>query len=283
MPNRCSKKALIRKTARIKLRESLCSTAPKEAEVGAQARPDPDPPCARHAGNPDPCPTIVVTGHATPTCELGFDWDEESDSCVPNFVGEGTTTPGATPGNGTPGSSAAGGPNDNDDDDDDNEDDEEEEEEDEDEEEPACTDDQIAIAAEYESHRIEGEWPCEIFEHIIVERDKYGNPNTGVDGHQLGYLSQGYITGSTEVLRIVADEGLTGYGIETDWRCPDGNAALPNAVPGSQHVRGTAGDFYADDFDSEVHAVYERAGIEAGAGWMKEYKNHTHIDWRGLP
>lgn len=254
--------------------------APKEEEEeeGPQARPDPDPPCARHAGNPDPCPEIVVTGHANPTCELGFDWDEESDSCVPNFVGGGTTTPGATPGGGTPGSSAAGGPNDNDDNDDDEEDDEDE---DEDEEEPACTDDQIAIADEYNDPV---NWPCTKFSDAVTE-------GTGTHNHTHGYIDSRYDSGHRSVVSGVGDHGITGVDVSSDWRCPIGNADV-GGKPNSQHKWGLAGDFHADEWSEVAWRTFADIAHQTGSGWNSGYGSggncpeglcyltYIHIDWR---
>ncbi|WP_419948298.1 hypothetical protein [Candidatus Palauibacter sp.] len=237
--------------------------APKEEE-DAQARLDQEGPCARHLGNPDPCPEIVVTGHPTPTCQLGFDWDEWSGECVPNFVGEGTTAPGGAPGGGSPGSST-GGPNEN---------------EEGEEEEPACTDDQTAIAAEYNDP---DNWPCTTFTHLVTTHGKRGDPNIGVHKHDTGYLSQGFYSGASDVFVYVELRGLTGAGIESDWRCPVGNAdPRVGGSAGSQHVLGTAGDFYSADFDARAAGIFSDAA-ELLADWWYSDTAHTHIDWRDRP
>ncbi len=60
-------------------------------------------------------------------------------------------------------------------------------------------------------------------------------------------------------------------------------------MPGSQHVRGTAGDFHADGFDRAMWDDFNQAAMFANASEWSDYgsdKNkwnytsHIHIDWR---
>ena len=134
-----------------------------------------------------------------------------------------------------------------------------------------CTEDQEAIAKEYDS----AEWPCEKFVDSVT-------PGDGTDNHSTGYLSGAYKSGRDAVWSYMSSEfGVSGW-IGSDWRCPEGNTRV-GGVSGSQHVQGTAGDFTADGFDETMWEKFEKAAIDAGRGWNSakgRYTSHIHIDWR---
>ena len=81
-----------------------------------------------------------------------------------------------------------------------------------------------------------------------------------------------------EVWRTVTDWDLTGFKVNSDWRCPVGNAAV-GGTTGSQHVVGLAGDVTVDGFNAAAARDFRDAAIMAGAGWFKEYNSYVHIDW----
>ncbi|MXW56513.1 MAG: hypothetical protein F4Z59_07560, partial [Gemmatimonadales bacterium] len=140
-----------------------------------------------------PLEDVVVTAHRPVRCSAGFDYEATTGECVSHTLSGGPTTGG--PGN--PGSSGGGTstppapPS-----------------------EPACTDDQIAIAAEYNDPVT---WPCTTFTHSVTT-------GRGTHGHATGYLTDSYISGSGNVLSGVAAGGVTGAVITSDWRCPTGNS-----------------------------------------------------------
>lgn len=117
------------------------------------------------------------------------------------------------------------------------------------EDEPECTEDQKAIAKEYGN---DGEWPCDKFDDSITTHDMSGNANRGTHGHDTGYIDSDYRTGRRAVLSYMRDEhSVTGIKMNSDWRCPDGNATV-RGKEGSAHVKGLAGDFDHPDFDDEM-------------------------------
>ena len=74
-----------------------------------------------------------------------------------------------------------------------------------------CTDDQVAIATEYDLHMIGGDWPCEKFTHGVT-------PGRGTHGHATGYL-----TGLKHVEGRAGDFRAPGFLDE-----PDGADATPD-------------------------------------------------------
>ena len=157
---------------------------------------------------------------------------------------------------------------------------------------PECTDDRIAIAAEYERHGIAGNWPCTKFKHSVKK-------GRGTHGHTEGYLTDSYSSGRHNVTAGVAAAGVTGARITSDWRCPEGNGIVGGT--GLTHVHGRAGDFRAPGFleradgtgataeEEEaartLHAKFERAAEAAGSTWFSPFgyegthKDHIHIQW----
>lgn len=191
-------------------------------------------------------------------------------------TGDGDTGDGDAGGTGGPGGVGGGCPGCGDsDDDDDSDDEDEEDEEEEDEDDSQCTEDQKAIAAEYDD---ETNWPCETFVDAVTS-------GTGTHGHDFGYLSGAYQGGSAAVLADVSIEhGISGW-VTSDWRCPIGNANVGGSA-NSQHVQGLAGDFTAAGFDSTMHKNFEDAAINAGSVWSSgygtgsdQYTGHIHIHW----
>ncbi len=153
---------------------------------------------------------------------------------------------------------------------------------------PACTDDQIAIADEYDDPAA---WPCTMFTHSMT-------PGTGTHGHKTGYLTDSYISGSGNVLNDVAARGVSGAVITSDWRCPEGNSLV--GAKGLTHVHGRAGDFWAPGFLDEadganatieeeaaarkLHGEFAKAAQAAGGrfsafGQDDTHKDHIHIFW----
>jgi hypothetical protein len=220
---------------------------------------------------------ISCTGHSvTVTCPFGFDYELSSGLCV---GGTSSSSPISVVVNG-PGSSGGGtdpaDPGDNDDDDDDD---------------GTCTDDQQAIAREYAADsNFPGDWPCTLFTHPVTTVGGDGTPNTGTHGHTTGYLDDDFLNGSGTVLAAVS-----GAWVESDWRCPEGNAAV-DGTQASAHVLGTAGDFDAPGFNPgdegrqrRTHAAFETAAIEAGRKWNSGFedgcsqgycrKTYIHVNW----
>ena len=144
------------------------------------------------------CPEIVVTVSPDP-CPLGFDREEDTGECVENFVGEGT---GGGGGGGNGGSGGSGGGSDPPAPPD-----------------PSCTDDQVAIADEYDDP---ANWPCDVFTDSVLDG--------GDHRHETGYLSPDYLSGRGVVLSAVPAAW-----INSDWRCPKGNAAV-GGVAESTHI-----------------------------------------------
>ena len=195
--------------------------------------------------------------------------------CISGCTGGGDGGGGGGPSGGdggyTGGGGGGGGGDGNDDDGDDSDDDDNSQ----------CTEDQEAIAKEYDS----AAWPCEIFVDSIT-------PGDGTHSHVTGYLSGAYKSGRDAVWAEMSSEfGVTGW-IESDWRCPEGNVRV-GGVSRSQHVEGTAGDFDAVGFNETMWEQFERAAINAGRGWNsgfkggkpenrreRNYRGHIHIDWR---
>lgn len=204
------------------------------------------------------CVPITVTVRRPIRCSAGFDYEATTGECVRNTVG------GSVSGSGTSGNSgSSGGGNGN--------------------TPPApppapdCTDDQIAIANEYNDPIA---WPCEKFTHDVL--------GGGDHGHTTGYLSTSYLSGSAAVLAAVP-----GSWVNSDWRCPVGNTALPNSSSKSQHVEGNAGDFDAPNFNEDVYDKFEAAAGSGGrtsgyrdpdTGQCRDggtwcYSTYIHIDW----
>lgn len=147
--------------------------------------------------------------------------------------------------------------------------------------EPECTEDQKAIAAEYDD---DAEWPCDKFD------DAPASGGGGSHDHETGFLADSYTSGRSSVLAHVRANGVAGAQVNSDWRCPEGNRQ-EHGRPGSRHVRGLAGDFDATDFDAVVHGKFAAAAVAANARWYskygtgldargnKMYTSHIHIDW----
>ncbi|WP_419949619.1 hypothetical protein [Candidatus Palauibacter sp.] len=214
------------------------------------------------------------------TCPFGSDYETSSGNCVGGlssstpihvFVGPG---PGSSPGGpGAPNPVTPVEPG------------EEGEEEDDD---ATCTDDQIAIANEYNDPVA---WPCTHFKHSVIHW-------TGTHGHAKGFLTDSYSSGRSNVLTEVAALGVSGAGITSDWRCPEGNRRVK--ATGLTHVHGRAGDFWAPGFLDEpdganataeeekvaraLHAKFVRAAQAARGrftafGHDGTHKDHIHIFW----
>lgn len=217
---------------------------------------------------------ISCTGYSvTVTCPFGFDYELSSGLCV---GGTSSSSPisvivnhSSSSGGGTPAD-----PGDNNDDDDD---------------EGTCTDDQQAIASEYNDPVA---WPCTEFTHSVLLTD------TGTHGHSTGYLTDSYTSGRGNVLSGVATRGVTGAKITSDWRCPEGNRRVGGT--GQTHVHGRAGDFWAPGFlkkaDGEgataeeeevarkLHGKFVESAVAAGGrysafGQNGTHKDHIHIFW----
>jgi hypothetical protein len=161
---------------------------------------------------------------------------------------------------------------------------------DDDADEEVCTDDQQAIAREYNDP---GAWPCTVFTHSVLLTDR------GTHGHSTGYLTDSYTSGRGNVLSGVATRGVTGAKITSDWRCPEGNRRVGGT--GQTHVHGRAGDFWAPGFlkkadgtgataeeeetAKRLHAKFAEAAEAAGRTWHSPFgydgthKDHIHIYW----
>lgn len=147
--------------------------------------------------------------------------------------------------------------------------------------EPECTEDQKAIAAEYDD---DAEWPCDKFD------DAPASGGGGSHNHDTGFLADSYTSGRSSVLAHVRANGVAGAHVNSDWRCPEGNRQ-ENGRPGSRHVRGLAGDFDATGFDAVIHGKFAAAAVAANARWYSKYgtgldagdnqmyTGHIHIDW----
>ena len=138
----------------------------------------------------------------------------------------------------------------------------------------SCTEDQRAIAAEYNDPALytgAGRWPCDIFDD---ETDTPGA--TGIHDHRTVYLASGYITGKESVISYADNASLPGTRIDSSWRCPIGND-LVGGVPDSQHMEGVAGDFHnsgfhgADSTAYQTYRVFAAAARDAGAGYHYQW------------
>ncbi|WP_420439807.1 hypothetical protein [Candidatus Palauibacter sp.] len=242
-----------------------------------------------HCNEPDPddchepheLAPLIVDVFRTP-CPAGFDRDEVTGKCHRGFVGEGMGPVTGRielypiePIRGWKVGRFKRG-----------------EEDEEDDEEATCTDDQIAIADEYEAAGYNAnEWKCDVFTHSV----KSGR---GTHGHAAGYLTDSYISGSGTVLGNVATQGVTGATITSNWRCPEGNKIVGGT--GTKHIEGRAGDFRAPGFLDEpdgsgateeeeevakkLHAKFAAAAVAAGGrytafGHDGTHKDHIHIFW----
>lgn len=258
----------------------------------ADGDPDDDPePCPKYASGgkaTHQCPPIVATGTRSP-CPAGFDRDEYTGFCVSGFVLGTTTNPGGGPGGG-PGSSSPGGiPADPEDPED------EEDEEEDDEEEVACTDDQIAIADEYNDPH---NWPCTKFTDDVLGDREGTHMYDGLPGHVTGFLTDSYTSGRWKIISGVEALGVTGATITSDWRCPEGNTRVE--ATGLTHVHGRAGDFTAPGFlehpsgdgataeeeaaARKLHGEFVKAVRAAGGrysafGQGGTHKDHIHVFW----
>ena len=218
------------------------------------------------------CETWAETGDAginctrieiTVTCPSGLDYEASSGLCV----GGTSSSPPISVVVTHPGGSGGGGTDPTNPDDDDDE--------------GTCTDDQQAIAREYAADsNFPGDWPCTMFTHSVTTVGGDGTPNTGTHDHVSGYLDDGFLNGRGSVLTAVS-----GAWIESDWRCPEGNAAA-GGTQASTHVLGTAGDFDAPGFNETMHGKFETAANAAEAKWSSsygsgnnEYTGHIHIHW----
>ena len=138
-----------------------------------------------------------------------------------------------------------------------------------------CTEDQEAIAEEYADE----DWPCDVFtDYGITHGD-------GTHGHDAGYLSTAFISGSATVFSEVAADGVSGAFLTSDWRCPMGNAAVGGSGT-SSHMDWRAGDFDAPGFDQDMHATFDDEASTAGAAWWSgygtgynQYTGYIHINW----
>lgn len=152
-----------------------------------------------------------------------------------------------------------------------------------------CTDEQNDILGEYENsglyaptRRAPTDWSCEMFDDTDFKR------GTGTHGHSVGYLTSSYRANKPQVLSCC----YTGLQVTSDWRCPQGNAAV-GGTTGSWHMEGNGGDFAFPGRDltkAEHKELADYAAQELGAGGISawgdpcencfQYKAHIHIDWR---
>ena len=157
-----------------------------------------------------------------------------------------------------------------------------------------CTEDQIAIAEEYDDDslyrpsrgRAKTDFSCSDFDDGDITR------GTGTHNHDAGYIHPTYRANRSRVLSCCSGISLT---ITSDWRCPQGNANLPTPGSiGSWHMEGNGGDFAKTngtaltaaehlairDFALDELGVSEE-GISAwGTSGSFTYTGHIHIDWR---
>ncbi len=155
----------------------------------------------------------------------------------------------------------------------------------------SCTADQIAIAAEYEESSDYPDWPC----HKFTTTDGINLSDTGVHGHESGYLDPAYTTGRDFVFAQMQARHNVAVYLNATWRCPEGHLDVLEEYGGSntfsQHVLGLAGDFDADGFDRDMWEQFSEIARETGAdegisgygsgdecGWC--YTTRIHIDWR---
>ena len=156
-----------------------------------------------------------------------------------------------------------------------------------------CSPEQIDIAGEYANINLYNpdggprrNWSgrCDLFD----DRDFVSG--TGTHGHSVGYIDALYRGNKRTVSNSLPGQ-LT---VTSDWRCPQGNANLPNPGSiGSWHMEGNGGDFAKrnghDLTYDEWNTIQQSAG-RAGAGGISrwgdpcqncfQYKAHIHVDWR---
>ena len=194
-------------------------------------------------------------------CEVSWQEMNKDGNCVDNDDdGDGD---GGDDGDGDGGDDGGGGGGGDDDDDEDD---------------PNCTEDQEAIAEEYDDPV---NWPCTKFDDEVTLGD-------GTHDHTKGYLNPKYTSGRDQVTAAVQAQGVSDVRISSDWRCPVGNSMLPNNPSAkSQHIQGTAGDFYTPGFNKDIYDKFFKAAQNANYGWASgygtgknQYIGHIHIDWR---
>ena len=120
---------------------------------------------------------------------------------------------------------------------------------------------------------------------VISQADHAGTENGEHGGY--GHIHSATVTGYGSIVAAAANDGVTGIVRSATWRCPEGNANIPRAVPGSSHVTGRALDLKSDDWGEDKYDILVRAANDADAdsfsGWgtgAYEYTDHIHIDWR---
>ena len=152
-----------------------------------------------------------------------------------------------------------------------------------------CTEEQINIDREYDDPNLYApksstrDWKCSDF------KDEDITKGVGTHGHDAGFILPVFRTNRPKIKAV-----HNGLHVSSDWRCPQGNANLPN--PGSkssQHMEGTGGDFAFAGRDltyDEWDKLRDKAGDLSASTWSAwgtpcegcpwQYKSHFHVDWR---
>lgn len=156
-----------------------------------------------------------------------------------------------------------------------------------------CTQDQLDIDAEYDDEslynpprRAKTHFTCADFDDGDITR------GTGTHGHDAGFIHPTYRANRSRLLSCCPGIALK---INSDWRCPRGNANLPTpGAIGSWHMEGNGGDFAKSNgtaLTKEEYAAIRKFAIDElnvnadgisnwGTSGSFTYTRWIHIDWR---
>lgn len=150
-----------------------------------------------------------------------------------------------------------------------------------------CGDERDELAAEYTRLGRSG-WPCEKFQSSVSSPHfSWSELNDGWSGgnesrhRPWGYVDKRLIVGLEHMRRSY---GRGGIRISSGYRCPTGNAALPDAVPQSKHMEGRAADMFSADHawtEAEFRRLQDAAEDAGGttSDWDSYTDHHLHVSW----
>lgn len=136
---------------------------------------------------------------------------------------------------------------------------------------------QCELEAEYED--VPGHWPCSKFES--VPGYLYVGTRGTHDGQHSGY---GYINPALESgLAAVETSFETDINVSSGYRCPEGNASIPNSGDNSHHIHGQAADFKTITLPWSTavrDSIAEWAEAYGGAVEVRKYPTYLHLAWQ---
>ena len=137
---------------------------------------------------------------------------------------------------------------------------------------------QCDLEAEYKERGDSENWPCSKF--YTVPGYLYVGPTGTHNGEHSGY---GYINPALEVgLDAVRTQFETDLSVTSGYRCPVGNANVPNSGSNSHHIHGQAADFKTTTLPWSTavrDTIAEWAEMYGGAVEVIPYTNHIHLAW----